>query len=69
MSSVARRHAKPGDHPEIGETHAPDDLIRQFEEAGFEGVPQVISRGQWSRRGGILDVFPLQSSHPVRLIF
>ena len=52
-----------------GETHAPDDLIRQFEEAGFEGVPQVISRGQWSRRGGILDVFPLQSSHPVRLEF
>lgn len=52
-----------------GETHAPDDLIRLFEEAGFEGVPQVISRGQWSRRGGILDVFPLQSSHPVRLEF
>lgn len=52
-----------------GETHAPDDLIRQFEEAGFEGVPQVISRGQWSRRGCILDVFPLQSSHPVRLEF
>ena len=52
-----------------GETHAPDDLIRQFGEAGFEGVPQVISRGQWSRRGGILDVFPLQSSHPVRLEF
>ncbi|MFR4222302.1 MAG: hypothetical protein ACLT38_00325 [Akkermansia sp.] len=44
-------------------------MIRQFEEAGFEGVPQVISRGQWSRRGGILDVFPLQSSHPVRLEF
>jgi len=52
-----------------GEMHAPDDLIRQFEEAGFEGVPQVISRGQWSRRGGILDVFPLQSAHPVRLEF
>lgn len=52
-----------------GETHAPDDLIRLFEEEGFEGVPQVISRGQWSRRGGILDVFPLQSSHPVRLEF
>ena len=52
-----------------GETHAPDELIKLFTEAGFEGVPQVISRGQWSRRGGILDIFPLQSSHPVRLEF
>lgn len=53
----------------VGETHAPDQLETQFAQAGFEGVPQVISRGQWSRRGGILDVFPLQSATPVRLEF
>ncbi len=52
-----------------GETHPPDELIRLFTEAGFESAPQVISRGQWSRRGGILDVFPLQSANPVRLEF
>ena len=52
-----------------GETRPPDELEKLFTEAGFEGVPQVISRGQWSRRGGILDVFPLQSANPVRLEF
>ncbi len=52
-----------------GETRPPDELIALFAEAGFESAPQVISRGQWSRRGGILDVFPLQSVNPVRLEF
>lgn len=52
-----------------GETRPPDELEKLFTGAGFEGVPQVISRGQWSRRGGILDVFPLQSANPVRLEF
>lgn len=52
-----------------GEIYAPDSLIQNFEKSGFEGVPQVISRGQWSRRGCILDVFPLQSPHPIRLEF
>ncbi|MEF2893566.1 MAG: hypothetical protein U0O39_12405, partial [Akkermansia sp.] len=32
-----------------GETRPPDELEKLFTEAGFEGVPQVISRGQWSR--------------------
>lgn len=52
-----------------GDTQAPDALTALLAEAGFEHVPQVISRGQWSRRGGILDIFSLQSPHPVRLEF
>lgn len=52
-----------------GETHAPDDLIRLFEEAGFEGVPQVISRGSGPAAAGILSFSRLQSSHPVRWSF
>ncbi len=36
---------------------------------GFERVEQVIARGQWSLRGGILDVFPLQCASPLRLEF
>ncbi len=44
-------------------------LQRQLEEAQFERVDQVVARGEWSLRGGILDVFPLQSAWPMRLEF
>ena len=34
---------------------------------GYERVPLVESEGQWSRRGDIIDVFPVASEFPVRL--
>lgn len=51
----------------VGMQISPELLIGQF--AGFEGVPKVIARGQWSKRGGIIDVFPLQSRNPYRIEF
>ncbi|MEH2291416.1 transcription-repair coupling factor [Nostoc sp.] len=34
---------------------------------GYERVPLVEMEGQWSRRGDIVDVFPVSSEFPVRL--
>ncbi len=34
---------------------------------GYERVPLVETEGQWSRRGDIVDVFPVASELPVRL--
>ncbi|WP_460201847.1 transcription-repair coupling factor, partial [Scytonema sp. NUACC21] len=34
---------------------------------GYERVPMVETEGQWSRRGDIVDVFPVSSELPIRL--
>ncbi|MEH2061445.1 MAG: transcription-repair coupling factor [Nostoc sp.] len=34
---------------------------------GYDRVPLVETEGQWSRRGDIVDVFPVSSEFPVRL--
>ncbi|MEH2133654.1 MAG: transcription-repair coupling factor [Nostoc sp.] len=34
---------------------------------GYERVPLVETEGQWSRRGDIVDVFPVSSEFPIRL--
>ncbi len=34
---------------------------------GYERVPLVETEGQWSRRGDIVDVYPVSSEFPVRL--
>ncbi len=47
----------------------PEELSALLTEHGFERVEQVVARGQWSLRGGILDVFPLQSAWPLRVEF
>ncbi len=46
-----------------------DELIGKLSAAGYENVPQVALRGQFSVRGGILDVFSWQHTQPVRLEF
>ncbi|NJM73558.1 MAG: transcription-repair coupling factor [Scytonema sp. RU_4_4] len=39
----------------------------QITKLGYERVPLVETEGQWSRRGDIVDVFPVSSELPVRL--
>lgn len=53
----------------VGDSLPPSELIADFDVHDFERVDQVTARGQWSLRGGILDVFPLQSAWPVRVEF
>ena len=40
---------------------------QQVTRLGYERVPMVEMEGQWSRRGDIVDVFPVSSELPVRL--
>ena len=53
----------------VGQEIAPEKITAALAEHEFERVDQVTARGQWSLRGGILDVFPLQSAWPLRLEF
>ncbi len=54
---------------QCGHEYQLERLMAQLEEADFERVDQVTARGEWSLRGGIMDVFPLQSAWPLRLEF
>ncbi|MBD1910742.1 MULTISPECIES: transcription-repair coupling factor [unclassified Leptolyngbya] len=44
-----------------------EGLSRQLADLGYERVPLVETEGQWSRRGDIVDVFPVSAELPVRL--
>ncbi len=52
-----------------GEEYSLESLCKAFTDHGFERVEQVTTRSQWSLRGGILDIFPLQSPWPLRVEF
>ncbi|OLT60377.1 transcription-repair coupling factor [Moorena bouillonii] len=43
------------------------NLDKKLAQLGYERVPLVETEGQWSRRGDILDVFPVALELPVRL--
>ncbi|MDX2079398.1 MAG: transcription-repair coupling factor [Terrimicrobiaceae bacterium] len=45
----------------------PTDLVTKLVAAGYEGTSQVGARGQFARRGGILDVFSWQAARPLRI--
>jgi transcription-repair coupling factor (superfamily II helicase) len=44
-----------------------DTFGEQLANLGYERVPLVETEGQWSRRGDIVDIFPVSSELPVRL--
>ncbi|HMH51025.1 MAG TPA: transcription-repair coupling factor [Candidatus Acidoferrum sp.] len=44
-------------------------LIEAFEKSGYERVDTVVEVGQWSARGGIVDVFSPTHAAPARLEF
>ena len=44
-----------------------EELIRRLDEAGYERVAQISTRGQFAVRGGIIDVFSFQHTLPVRI--
>jgi len=46
-----------------------DLLLEVFEQAGYERVDTVVEVGQWSVRGGIVDVFSPVHRRPARLEF
>ncbi|KAA3615007.1 MAG: transcription-repair coupling factor [Calditrichaeota bacterium] len=54
-------------YTKIGLTLAFDDLISQLDTAGFERVDIVEQVGEFSVRGGIIDIFAWNNEEPVRL--
>lgn len=44
-----------------------EEIQQQLVELGYENVPQVEREGEFSVRGGILDIFPLTEESPCRI--
>lgn len=54
---------------ELGDQYPLEDLIRFLSSSGFESVQRVITPGEFSKRGDIVDIYPLDSENPIRLEF
>jgi transcription-repair coupling factor (superfamily II helicase) len=52
-----------------GQTAQPDVLLRSWVETGYQRVNTVLEPGQFSRRGGIMDIWTAAEKLPVRLDF
>jgi len=52
-----------------GEVYPVEAIIASLVKSGYESVNQISSKGQFSRRGGILDIFSPQSDKPFRIEF
>ena len=46
---------------------SPDELRRQCTVAGYTHVTQVVAPGEYSFRGGLIDIFPMGSALPYRI--
>ncbi len=53
----------------LGQVIQPDELLRSWVALGYEHTNIVVNPGQFSRRGGILDVWASASDQPVRIEF
>jgi len=52
-----------------GDDLDPEALAAWLVDAGFESVEQVDQQGEFARRGGIVDIFPMGSAQAVRVEF
>jgi transcription-repair coupling factor (superfamily II helicase) len=53
----------------VGEEVPLEELLQHLESIGYEKREPVEMQGEYSLRGGILDVFPAEASQPVRMEF
>jgi len=53
----------------LGDQLRPDELLHRWLAAGYEPVSLVTVPGTFSRRGGIVDMYPLASEKPTRIEF
>lgn len=54
---------------ETGKTHSSDDIEMKLLEMGYEREEKVEGKGQYAKRGGIIDIFPVNSDLPYRIEF
>jgi transcription-repair coupling factor (superfamily II helicase) len=52
---------------QVGMTADSKTLDRQWVRLGYERVSSVETEGQWSRRGDLVEIFPVSAELPVRL--
>jgi transcription-repair coupling factor (superfamily II helicase) len=52
-----------------GQSVNPETLLRIWAEIGYQRVDTVLEAGQFSHRGGLLDIWPMAESQPARLDF
>ena len=45
------------------------EVLRKLDEMGYEKVLQISEPGEFSQRGGILDIFPINSNQAIRVDF
>lgn len=53
----------------VNQRHTVERLVARWVGLGYEPATIVTEQGQFSRRGGLLDIFPLSSLTPVRIEF
>lgn len=54
-------------HLELGAHLSREDILTRLAQLGYEHVQQVECRGEFSVRGGIVDVFPVNTVRPLRI--
>lgn len=54
---------------EIGSDYEIDVLIKSLITMGYENVDMIEGKGQFSHRGGIIDIYPINEDRPYRIEF
>ncbi|MBD9340357.1 MAG: hypothetical protein EGQ54_06245, partial [[Ruminococcus] lactaris] len=54
---------------EKGKTYERDELLSFLDKLGYTRDSLVTSTGEYAVRGYIIDIFPIESDHPIRLEF
>ena len=53
----------------VGDETAPDEIVAFLLRGGYQRVDLVEAKGEFARRGDILDVYPLIADNPIRVDF
>jgi transcription-repair coupling factor (superfamily II helicase) len=75
VQAILQHTIAPDDLPDdarelrIGVRIHQDDLLRELFDLGYEPVSEVAGRGEFARRGGIVDIFPPSAELPTRVEF
>lgn len=56
-------------HLRVGQRHTIDSLLSAWLRLGYQPAPIVLEPGTFSRRGGVVDIFPITAPLPLRLDF
>ncbi len=54
---------------EPGQRHIVQQLLARWLGMGYESASIVVEPGTFSRRGGVLDIFPMAAARPIRIEF